>query len=816
MVSDNIKTPMDRLPGAVRSMCLQELFDYISLGKIRMYQLTRIFFILSTCCFLLMLPAGCVTKTAVEDPEATLPAPSEVSMSDKQLAAGRRHYQTGAFEDAIVSLEKAAGLYRKENNSDGRFEALLQLSQAYQAIGQFEKAMESSTSAEKLGRESANKRQVARALNISGSIYLGADRLGQAHWSFKQSLDICEDLSDLKLGAAVLNNIGNLYTTEKKYDKAFSTYLNSAALSKDIGNRELEAIALTNAVTALLRNGQYHEARPLLNGTLERVRQLDNSQNKAFSLINIGLLNQQMYRHFTDERISYLDRCIEIFAEAATVAGDIGSKRALSYANGYLGSMYELNLQYSEALRWTRMAIFRAQEVSAPEALYRWQWQAGRIYSAMGDTEAAISQYRGAIYTVQLIRQEKTGCYGYYPSTTRENITQISFDLVDLLLQRASEMDLADEKKPYLIEAREVAELHKIYELRNYFRDDCVDAARSGKTSLDDVSKTAVIVYPIVLKDRTEILYTLPSGVKRFVAKVDREALTSEVLLYRKRLEKRTTREYLPHAQKLYDLLIRTMEADLSAAGIDTIVFVPDGPLRTIPMAALHDGDRYLIEKYALAITPGLDLTDPKPISEKTREVLIFALTQPVGEFAALPYIPSELETIRSQYSTKVFLNKDFRAENLERSLSKERYTILHIASHAQFKPEVEKTFLLAYDKKMTLENLGTYIGLLQFREEPLELLTLSACETAAGDDKAALGLAGVAVKAGAKSALATLWHINDMASSLLVGEFYRTLQTPAMSRAKALQQAQLSLLRDRRFEHPGYWSPFLVISGWQ
>jgi CHAT domain-containing protein len=106
-------------------------------------------------------------------------------------------------------------------------------------------------------------------------------------------------------------------------------------------------------------------------------------------------------------------------------------------------------------------------------------------------------------------------------------------------------------------------------------------------------------------------------------------------------------------------------------------------------------------------------------------------------------------------------------------------------------------------------------MSLSQYRDQSVELLTLSACQTAAGDDRAALGLAGVAVKAGARSAVATLWFINDQASSQLVTEFYRQLQNPEISKAQALQQAQLMLVNDRRYQHPGYWSPFLLIGNW-
>jgi CHAT domain-containing protein len=152
---------------------------------------------------------------------------------------------------------------------------------------------------------------------------------------------------------------------------------------------------------------------------------------------------------------------------------------------------------------------------------------------------------------------------------------------------------------------------------------------------------------------------------------------------------------------------------------------------------------------------------------------------------------------------------------NVEKELTENPYSIVHIASHAQFDSDVTKTFLLTYDTKLNMDTLGRFMGLTTFRENAVELLTLSACQTAAGDDRAALGLAGIAVKAGARSALATLWVVNDPASAVLVSEFYRQLKDPSVSKAAALQQAQLKLLSDRRYRHPGYWGPFLLIGNW-
>jgi CHAT domain-containing protein len=293
------------------------------------------------------------------------------------------------------------------------------------------------------------------------------------------------------------------------------------------------------------------------------------------------------------------------------------------------------------------------------------------------------------------------------------------------------------------------------------------------------------------------------------------DVFTKEIREFRRTLVKRTTWEFLPHARKLYDWLIRPFEDDLNAMKADTLVFVPDGPLRTVPMAALHDGDRFLVDRYRIAITPGLNLTDPRPVDREQAKMLSMGLTQAVQGFPGLPYVSDELKSIKELYGGEQLVNEQFRLTNLEKSLKKQPFSIVHVASHGQFGGTAGDTFLLAFDERLTMDRFGEYIGLFKFREEPLDLLTLSACETAAGDDRAALGLAGVAVRAGARSALATLWHVNDPATNELIVEFYRQLRKPSSTRAAALQAAQRKLQGDQRYDHPGYWAPFLLINNW-
>jgi CHAT domain-containing protein len=142
-------------------------------------------------------------------------------------------------------------------------------------------------------------------------------------------------------------------------------------------------------------------------------------------------------------------------------------------------------------------------------------------------------------------------------------------------------------------------------------------------------------------------------------------------------------------------------------------------------------------------------------------------------------------------------------------------YSIVHIASHGTFESDFRDSFLLTFDGRLTMDDLERFIKFSEFRREPVELLTLSACQTAAGDDRATLGLAGVAIKAGARSALATLWLINDQAAELLITDVYRHLANRSMNKAQALQQAQLTLLKDNRYRHPGFWAAFLLIGNW-
>ena len=744
---------------------------------------------------------------------------STVSSPEEYLEQGWRSFQQGAFEQAVLSWQEAARLYEREGKPSEQSEVLTHLSQAYQSIGQYQEAVKSLESARVLAEKAGGPRLIASVLGDLGNAYIATGPAEKASQYLNEGLGRARGLGNAGLAAVILNNLGNLLTSQKKYRDAIAAYQESQTLAEKAGNHALVARVLTNSAIASLQNGQPAESRALLDKAWEQTRGLDNSHDKAYGLITIGRTYRDLRSQLSDFGEALLLLASKVFTEAATVAEALNDSRAASYAWGYMGKLYEEEQRYQEALQLTQRATFAAQQVNAPESLYRWQWQTGRLLKALGTRDDAIAAYRRAVSTLQSIRQEMVLSYGTPQSSFRESVGPLYFELVDLLLQRAASLPDPQQFEPYLREARDAVESLKVAELRDYFRDDCVEALRVRTKPLDVVSQTAVVVYPILLPDRTELLVSLPAGsqisLRRFSVQVGMDVLTQEVREFRRKLEKRTTREYLPHAQKLYDWLIRPLEADLAFLGVNTLVIVPDGPLRTIPIGALHDGRQFLINKYAVATTPGLSLTDPLPLQRERVKVLAGGLTEAVQGFPPLPNVAAELQAIQSLYRTKVLLNQGFLVPRMGRELQDGQLTIVHIASHGRFESDVEKTFLLTFDGKLTLDQLDHLVGLFRFRDNPLELLTLSACETAAGDDRAALGLAGIAIKAGARSALATLWHIDDPASALLVAEFYRQLHDPSVSRAIALQRAQLQLLNNPRYRHPGYWSPFLLINNW-
>jgi CHAT domain-containing protein len=289
----------------------------------------------------------------------------------------------------------------------------------------------------------------------------------------------------------------------------------------------------------------------------------------------------------------------------------------------------------------------------------------------------------------------------------------------------------------------------------------------------------------------------------------------------RQLVEDRTNHDYRKPAAQLYTWLIDPLDAFLDEGdGSRTLVFVPSGPFAGIPFAALYDAveQKFLIEQHAIAISPGLSLIEPRALDVNSEKhmALQAALTTAVADYPALASAATEVDEIRQLLGGKTLVDQGFVMSALDHELATVPYEIVHIASHGQFGEDADSTYLLTYDGRIGLSALADLVAQTRFREKPLELLTLSACQTAAGDERAALGLAGVAVRAGARSTVASLWSVNDESTARLMRTFYEHIVQGGTSRARALQLAQQEVLSDAVFRHPAHWSAFVLVGSWR
>lgn len=278
-----------------------------------------------------------------------------------------------------------------------------------------------------------------------------------------------------------------------------------------------------------------------------------------------------------------------------------------------------------------------------------------------------------------------------------------------------------------------------------------------------------------------------------------------------------------------YDWLIRPFSQDLQAAKIETLVFIQDGILRSIPMTALYDGKQFLVEQYAIANTLSLTLIDPTQLEQRSLRVLGFGLTKAstigLTSFALLSFVKPELDRVtKALPGSKEFIDEAFTIDRLKQELIQNAFPIVHLATHGKFGIDSRETFLVTGkqisgsaskpdNEKLTMNQ---FYQILQTTGKPLDLLTLTACETAVGSDRDALGIAGISIQAGAKSAIASLWQVDDQAIAELIVQFYQNLNQ-GMSRAKALQSVQKSWLQnhaDAR-QHPGYWGALTLVGNW-
>lgn len=758
------------------------------------------------------------------------PVPSAHAVAAQDL------YDKGRYEDAVAEWRKARGEARSKKDVDGEMTALLGEADSLQPLGHHKLQLNALNEAGDLAdRAKSNKWQAAvKAARGAAKIY--SRQAIQSQDLLNEALKTAREVKEDRLIATTLVSLATITASEDKFDEAEKQWDEAIGLAERMGDRKLALRAKMNKATAAFGAKKLEEAKKWVEEAAKEAESLPDGHEKAFVLMGAGQMLHKLFLETDDHDNELRLKAFRLQQAAAKTATALGDNRVLCYALGYQGALYEFEKNYDAALILSRRALALAQQVQSGDALYRWQWQVGRLLAKTKKRDEAIEAYRRAVKTLEGIRNDIAIRFGnrHQRSSFREAVGALYTELADLLLQRAEAMKDIDEIQMLCREARGTAELLKSAELEDYFQDDCVSMIKSKKTkTLEDISQKAAVVYIIPLPDRTEILVSLPppprtmplkpgeeppqAHIERVRSVVTEGELTETVRTFRVNLENRTTNEFLEQGQQLYTWLIKPLEPLMEKHKFDTMVFVPDGALRTVPMAALHDGERFLIEKYAVAVTPGLELMESKASAKQAPRIMMTAISDSVQDFPPLPNVVHEMDELSRIFGTKpTLMNSNNVKANIEKQFEGEPYTIVHIASHGHIDSDIRKSYVLTYDDKLTLDDLERLIRPSQLADKPLELLTLSACQTAAGDDRAALGLAGMAVKAGARAAFATMWFVNDQASAKLVVDFYTELKTrPDLTKAQALQHAQRELLKDERFQHPCYWAPYIIIGNW-
>ncbi len=700
---------------------------------------------------------------------------------------------------------------------------------------------------------------VVVGLRSLGELRRVVGQLEESEVILRTSVTLAQKLNSPPEEAAAYLSLGNTLTDlakdliirskrEDYQQEAIDSYQNVVKLSISPAKQQ----AQLNHLGLLLSLGQLKSAEPLWRSLYSELTHLFPSRAGVYSQINFAHIFIELTEKAQKDpkttcdntKLPTFNDIEQILATASKQAISLGDKRAEAYALQNRSKLYALDnnvntlagaqRDLSQAEKYAKQALSLNSTFESPDIAYQVFWQLGRIRREQGDLDDAIAAYTKSYNALQSLRSDLVALNPEVQFSFRESVEPVYRELVDLDLQAAVSYNKADKnqdnkQKQRLTHAREVIESLQLAEINNFFREVCVEA---NAKQIDQIDKTAAVIYPIILPDRLEVLLSLPNEktprlYTQNITKADVETTIDNVQRSLIRPQSKVE-DFLPQYQKVYNWLIRPIEPELAKnKNIKTLAFVLDGDLRNIPMSILHDGKNFVIEKYAIALTPGLQLVNPKPLAEISLKALTAGISEapkniPNQNFPELSEVPNELKQIKdSGHTSRQLLNAQFTRKELKKELAaSDAPPIVHLATHGQFSSKVEDTFILSWDSRINVKQLGDLLRNNILSEgRPIELLVLSACQTASGDKRATLGLAGVAVRAGARSTIATLWSVVDPSTAQIMGEFYHQLdiaKAKKLSKAEALRQSQLTLQKDKRYNHPHFWAPFVLVGNWQ
>lgn len=725
-------------------------------------------------------------------------------LSGQQLAhaldtRAKLHLERGTPQLAYDRWTQAATIWQQLNDQENYYRSQSDRSLALQNLGFYPRACDLLWETLELPNKCAYTPDILEILSTkenSRSVLQLIANLGR----------VLQVLGELKGSEAVLNlgisraqNLGNPPELSKLWLNLGNT---KRSLGKDNYLSALEAYnrsgiveGKVNQISLLIQLTDLEKAKNLWEQTHKLLE--NSSINNRLNFVQSGIQLASKYPQIK----SKIDRLISAIREEIKV---LRHPRLIEYALLSEANFAEVNQEFTKAKKINLTALQRNPSADIAYLLFA---QKARIEQQLGDNMAAIADYTKAVESLTRIRKDLVNLNSDVQYNFRRGVEPIYRELVSLLLQN----DRPTQSQ--LQQARQVIDSLQLAELDNFFRDACADVI---PTNIDQIDPRAAVFYPIVLQDRLELIVAIPQQpLFHTRVAIPRQILrqTIEDIRNSLRLTAFPEERIIP-TTKVYNWLIRPVEKLLIKHQIETLVFVPDDSLRNLPFNILWDGSQYLLQKYNLALVPSLQLVSPKPLRKQNLRVIGAGLTEARQGFPALPAVSQELNQISQLLPTNTILDAQFSSEYLQQKITISPAPIVHLATHGQFSSDVNSTFLLTWNDRINVKKLDQILSTPP--NNPIELLVLSACETAAGDDRANLGIAGVAIRSGARSTIASIWSAFDESTAILMTDFYQELIKPGVSRSQALRHAQIKLLTNPAFARPYYWAPFILLGNWQ
>jgi len=723
-------------------------------------------------------------------------------------------YHLGDAETALSLWKQAEDYYHQADDRPGRLGSQINQAQALQTLGFYRRSRQ----------QLEGVADVLATMPDSELKVNGLRTLGNA----------LQVLGDLAASRAALFESANIAIAINSTNELSATYLSLGRTARDWGD--------TNAAMAMFERAKQTSLNPAdsFQADLSLLRFYVDRGDSASSARVAGELAQQL-ETLPPSRLSVygtvnmsaslskeaqlgqslsVEKMNQLLTKAVHAARALEDQQAEAHALNQWGALYMQTQQWSDALTLTEKSLEIARSINADDIASQSAWQLGRILKQQDNVEDAIAAYSEAVASLQDLRSDLVAIDPDVQFSFRENVEPIYRELVSLLLESdASHQDAVGNKsaaqpsQKNLVQAREVIEALQLAELDNFFQEACIDVESQ---QIDQVDALATVIYPIILPDKLAVIASSAGQLKYYSTPVNAETVESTLRDLLSSIHPVSDNEYrLALSQQVYDWLVRPVADSSLGEETETMVFVLDGLLRNVPVAALHSGDRYLIEDYAVALSPGLQLMNSKTLSQIEPDAVVGGISEARNGLSALPAVEDEIADVSSLIKADTLFNESFTSDALARDVKNSSANIVHLATHGQFSSRLEDTFLSTWEGRLSVKELSE---ILQARGQSnaIELLVLSACDTASGDDRAVLGLAGLAVKSGARSTVATLSPVKDQAAAKLMRELYEGIRSSEMSKAEALRQAQLELLADPSYSDPFFWSAYTLVGNWQ